>query len=165
MTARQPARVGLLQSRVACYLFCRSATSVSSRGAPMIDRKTVPALASAVVLASALGCASASVKSNKKAEYTRKLERTLLVFRVDERMQAFEPLLKERLLAELQKRGVASALAKTGGRLALEDSPPIDKQAKEFNASTVLVILPAGGTVNQYGGIVNARFDAQIFDL
>jgi hypothetical protein len=132
----------------------------------MMRRTTiVPTLAAVVLAAGALGCASASVKSNKSAQYTKKLERTLIVFTLDERMQRFEQPLREGLLAELQKRGVVAAIAKTAGSLALEEAPPIDKQAKELNASTALFIRPAGGTVNTYGTILHARFDAQIFDL
>ena len=131
----------------------------------MIDRRIGCALAAAVLAASGLGCTSASVKSNKSAEYTKKLERTLIVFPLDERLKHYEPLLQERLVGELQKRGVASTFAKLTGNLDLAEASPIDKQAKDFNASTTLFIRRAGGVVNASGSIVSARFDAQIFDL
>jgi hypothetical protein len=128
-------------------------------------------MVSFVTLAAALalggsGCAgSATVKSNKSAQYTKKVDRTLIVFPLDEHMKRYEGLLHEHMVAESQKRGVAAAFAKTTGLLSLEDAPPIDAQAKEFNASSALFIRRAGGVVNAYGGLVTARFDAQLFDL
>jgi hypothetical protein len=124
----------------------------------------LPALAAAVLAAGPLGCASANVKTNKDETYTKKLDRMLIVFPLDEYMQAYETLLQERMIAELQKRGVASSFAKVSGQLALENAPPLEAQAQEFNASSFLFIRRAGGVVNQYGGLVNARFDAQLFD-
>jgi hypothetical protein len=132
----------------------------------MTDRTTaLSALAAAALAAGALGCARADVKSNKSADYTRKLDRTLIVFPLDEHMQGYETLLQERMVAELQKRGVAASFAKIAGQLALKDAPPLDVQAKEFNASSTLFIRRTGGVVNAYGGLLNARFDAQLFDL
>lgn len=131
----------------------------------MIGRKIGFALAAAVLAAGALGCARASVKSNKSTEYTKKLDRTLIVFPLDERMKEYEQLLHERMIAELQKRGVTSAFAKLTGGLDLKEATPIDKQATDFDASTTLFIRRASGTVNSGGRLVNARFDAQLFDL
>ena len=53
----------------------------------------------------------------------------------------------------------------SAGRRRYAEASPIDKQAKDFNASTTLFIRRAGGVVNASGSIVSARFDAQIFDL
>jgi hypothetical protein len=131
----------------------------------MINRNGISILGAAIFAASALGCASASVKSNKSSEYTKKLERTLIVFPLDERMQPYEQPFHDRMTAELQKRGVASTFAKIGGQLDLTDATPLDKQAADFNASTTLIIRRAGGVVNSSGDILSARFDAQIFDL
>jgi hypothetical protein len=123
------------------------------------------AFAAAVLAATGVGCASASVKSNKSAEYGKKLDRTLIVFPMDEKMAVYQQMVQERLVVELQKRGVASTFARLTGSLDLVDASPIDKQAKEFKASTAMVIRRASGVVNSSGSIVSARFDAQIFDL
>src|SRR2546430_12429619 len=87
------------------------------RGTSMIDRRIGCALAAAVLAASGLGCASASVKSNKSAEYTKKLERTLIVFPLDERLKHYEPLLQERLVGEIPDPGAPLTLAKATGHL------------------------------------------------
>ena len=123
------------------------------------------ALAAAVLAATEVGCASASVKSNKSTEYSKKLERTLIVFPMDEKMQVYQQMVQERLSGELQKRGVASTFARLTGNLDLVEASPIDKQAKDFNASTALLIRRASGVVNTSGSILSARFDAQIFDI
>jgi hypothetical protein len=131
----------------------------------MSDRRIGSALAAAVLAATGVGCASASAKSNKSAEYGKKLDRTLIVFPMDEKLKVYEQMFHERLIDELQKRGVASTFAKLTGSLDLDEASPIDKQAKDFNASTALFIRRASGVVNSSGAIVSARFDAQIFEL
>ena len=123
------------------------------------------AMAAALLAASAIGCASASATSNKSTEYTKKLERTLIVFPMDAKLKPYEQLFHQRLVEELQKRGVTSTFAKLAGDLDLEETSPLEKQAKDFDASTTMVIRRASGVVNSSGAIMSARFDAQVFDL
>ncbi|HYV67363.1 MAG TPA: hypothetical protein VE964_14060 [Myxococcales bacterium] len=131
----------------------------------MIDTKIGSALAATVLAVTGFGCASANVKSNKSAEYSKKLERTMIVFPMDAEMSVYRQMLHEKLVGELQKRGVTSTFATLTGALDLKDATPIEQQAKDFKASTALFIKLTSGVVDQTGSIKNAHFDAQIFDL
>ncbi|MFL5310259.1 MAG: hypothetical protein ACJ79H_07395 [Myxococcales bacterium] len=131
----------------------------------MINRQVRP-LALPTLLALALcGCASAEIKSNKSPGYSKKLDRLLIVFPVSKYMQEYEPLLKERMVAELQKRGVAAVFAKMAESLALEDAPSVDAQAKDFNASNALLIRSTVGVITDSDRLLGQDFDAQLFDL
>lgn len=124
-------------------------------------------LAAPLALALALaGCAgSARVDSRKREGYDRKLDRVLIVFSPGRLSDALAEAIRAQLTAELEVRHVKTRFAATAAALSLEEGPSLDKQAKDFGASSILALVPAGGTVNQYGGIVNAKFDGKLLDL
>ncbi|HET7787022.1 MAG TPA: hypothetical protein VFL36_13710 [Myxococcales bacterium] len=124
-------------------------------------------LAEVVVLICASACAQVKVQSNKRQDYDKKLERTLVAFTNMERFGSdYRRMLRDRTIAEFEKRGVAAAFAATPDRLALENSPSFDDQARAFNASTALIVQRIAGTVERNTGqILDADFDAQLIDL
>jgi len=126
---------------------------------------SLPAAPIAVLL---LGCACArvNVETSKRRGYEKKLDRTIVAFIGMERFgDSYQQMLHERTIAEFAKRGVAVAFA-TFDRLSLDETPSFDAQAKEFRASTALIVYRTEGTIDSLSGqIVNAEFDAQLFDL
>jgi len=117
----------------------------------------------ALVLA---GCARVNVESKKRADYDRKLDRTLVVFTAFDRFSKdYRQLLHDRARDEFAKRGVTIQFATTPDGLGLEDDPSFDAQAKEFNASTVLIVRPVSGTVDAIGAVLAADLDAQLYDV
>lgn len=123
-------------------------------------------LGSVVVLLAVTGCARVSVETKKSQDYDKKLDRVLVVFSELDRFGAeYRKLLRDRTVAEFEKRGVAARVGSGPDRLALDDGPSIDAQAKGFNASTALVVKAMGGTVDTTGRVLNADMDAQLFEL
>jgi hypothetical protein len=133
----------------------------------MTVRLSSMSLAEVAALLCALSCARVNVESNKRQDYDKKLERTLIAFTNMERFgNDYRLMLRNRTIAELDKRGVAAAFATTPDRLALENVPSFDEQARAFNASTALIVQRVAGTVEaNTGQILNAEFDAQLIDL
>ncbi len=129
------------------------------------QRLSAGVLGSLLVLASA-GCAgTARVESRKSADYAKKLERVLIAVRFERLGQDFEKAFKTRFVEVLKKCGTEGRFAITESDLALEPAPSLEKQAKDFQASCVLILNRAGGVVSSYGGLVRADFDGQLFDL
>jgi hypothetical protein len=133
----------------------------------MTARLRSMSLAEIVVLLCAFACARVKVESNKRQDYDKKLERTLIAFtNMDRFGSGYRQMLRDRTLAEFDKRGVAAAFATTPDRLALENAPSFDDQARAFNASTALIVQRVAGTIEMNTGqILNAEFDAQLIDL
>lgn len=112
------------------------------------------------------GCARVNVESKKRADYDKKLDRTLMVFNSFDRFSKdYRQLLHDRTKAEFGKRGVIVEFGTASEGLALDDDRSFEAQAKEFNASSVLIVHPVGGTVDAVGSILAANLDAQLYDL
>jgi hypothetical protein len=120
-----------------------------------------------IILGIALaGCASVNVQSKKSPDFNRKLDRTLVVFTAfDMFSKSYRQILRDRTLVEFEKRGVTVRFAATPDRLELEDGPSFDAQAKEFNASSALIVRAVGGVVDGAGQILTGDLDAQLYDL
>jgi hypothetical protein len=120
-----------------------------------------------LVLVSTFACARVNVQSQKRQDYDKKLDRTLIAFTGMEKFgRDYQKMLRERIIAEFGKRGVVAVFATTPDRLALDEAPSFDAQAKQSSASTALIVYRTGGTVDALSGqILNAQFDAQLFDL
>lgn len=120
----------------------------------------------ALAFASVLACARVKVESNKRQDYDKKLDRTLIVFTNLEKFgKDYREMLRDRSVAELGRRGVAASFATSDGALALDDGPSYDEQARKFGATTALVVQRVAGTVEMNTGqLLNAEFDAQLFD-
>ena len=119
-----------------------------------------------VALLVVTGCARVSVESKKSQDYDKKLDCVLVVFTELDRFSAgFQKLLRERTVAEFEKHGVTASFGSGPDRLALDDGPSIDAQAKESHASSALLVRAVGGTVDTTGHVLNADMDAQLFDV
>ena len=120
-----------------------------------------------VLLLSTLACARVNVESNKRQDYDKKLERTLVAFTGMERFgDDYHRMLRERTIAEFAKRGVTAVFVKVPDRLALDEGPSFDAQAKEVDASTALIVYRVAGTIDSLTGqILSAQFDADLFDI
>jgi len=120
----------------------------------------------AVLVFASVGCAGrAHIESRKRADFDKKLDRVLIVFDHDRLGRSFMEAFKKRFAAELRSRGVESRYAITSGALDVESAPSLEKQAKDFRASSILALAPAGGTVNQYGALRDAKLDGKILDV
>ena len=131
-----------------------------------MDRRVIGALV-AVAVGSTLGCApgSATIKSTKREGYDQKLGKTMLLVELPRLEGDLVKAFKATLQKELALRGAETRFAVLADDLAVDTGPSVKKQAEDFGASWVLAILPNGGTVNQYGGVVRARMDTQLHDL
>jgi len=112
------------------------------------------------------GCAGkANVQTSKRAEFDKKLDRVLIVFAPERLGNDFVAAFKLRFAKGLQARGVESQYAIVEAELALDPAPSLSRQAKEFQATSILSLLAAGGTVDSYGSVVNARLNGKLKDL
>jgi len=128
-------------------------------------RKLWLTLAALGLLVSA-GCAGkASVQTRKRADFAKKLDRVLIVFAPDRLGNDFVAAFKPHFAKELQARGVESQYAIVDSELALDIAPPLSRQAKEFQATSILSLLAAGGTLNTDGSVFNARLNGKLMDL
>jgi len=121
---------------------------------------------STIAFAFVLACAHVKVESTKRQDYDKKLDRTLIVFTNLEKFgKDYREMLRERSVAELARRGVAASFATSDGALSLDDGPSYDDQARKFGATTALVVQRVAGTIEMNTGqLLNAEFDAQLFD-
>lgn len=119
-----------------------------------------------VALLAVTGCARVSVETRKSQDYDKKLDRLLVVYSELDRFSAeYRKLLRDRTVVEFEKHGVAASVGSAADRLALDEGPSIEAQAKGFNASTALLVKALGGTVDTTGRVLNADMDAQLFDV
>ena len=120
----------------------------------------------AIVFLFSTACARVNVQSQKRQDYENKLERTLIVFTNLEKYGGeYRQMLRDRTIFELARRGVAATFAISEGALSLDDAPSYDDQARKFGATTALVVQRVAGTVEMNTGqLINAEFDAQLFD-
>jgi len=128
-------------------------------------RKLWLGLAGLAVLVSA-GCAGkANVQTRKRADFDKKLDRVLIVFAPERLGDDFVVAFRPRFAKQLQSRGVESQYAIVEGELTLETAPSLSEQAKEFQATSILSLLAAGGTLNSNGSVATARLNGKLMDL
>jgi hypothetical protein len=136
----------------------------STRPSHLPARAALSAIVLLALLAGA-GCTRAIVNTRKAPDYDKKLDRVLVACPLDHLGKSFAEAFRTRFVEELKKRGTAARFAVLEGALALEKAPTLEQQAKDFQATTALLMHRAGGTVNQYGGVIWANFDSELIDL
>src|SRR5205814_490520 len=158
-----------LRPRTRLRVCSRLATSCQTvpfrRGESMPMRKLWLGLAGLALLVSA-GCAGkANVQTRKRADFDKKLDRVLIVFAPERLGDDFVVAFRPRFAKQLQSRGVESQYAIVEGELTLETAPSLSEQAKEFQATSILSLLAAGGTLNSNGSVATARLNGKLMDL
>ena len=108
---------------------------------------------------------SVAVNSNKAPDYTKRLDRVLIACPLDHLPNRIAEGFRTQLVAELKKRGTEARFAVLESALAIEKPPSLEQQAKDFNATTALIMRNAGGVVDSYGNLLQAKFDGEIWDL
>jgi hypothetical protein len=128
-------------------------------------RKSWLALAALALIVCA-GCSGkANVQTHKRADFDKKLDRVLIVFAPERLGNDFVLAFKPRFAKELRARGVESQYAVVEGELSLEMAPSLSSQAQDFQATSILSLLAAGGTLNSYGSVVTAKLNGKLIDL
>ncbi len=112
------------------------------------------------------GCSGiAKIESRRRGDYSKKLSRVLVTLtpgRLDPELVA---AFKSEFSAAMKTRGVAVAFFAARGALEFEETPSLQAQIRDFQASSVLALAPAGGVVNQFGRVLTANFEGKLIDL
>ena len=118
-------------------------------------------------LASITGCSSvqprSEINSNVSKSYSGDGKSVYIISHLQDAQPYFNELLKTSIERKFSKEGYTAQYDSLNG-LELDSSRYISS-AKAINASLIMVIRPAGGTVTQSGSYITAKYELKGFDL
>lgn len=165
LSSRKNARVAALA------LSNRDGTSSRSSHRPhrLGDRAVTARVALGAWLAIGIamaGCSGiAKIESRRQANYSKKLSRVLVTLTPGRLGPELVAAFKSEFTVAMRTRGVEVAFFTARGALEFEEKPSLQAQARDFQASSVLALDPAGGVVNQFGSVLTANFEGKLIDL